>query len=141
MSVSIKFDARELERSLKKLGSLRAAEVLARAAYAGGEVTAEEIKRRAPNSGLGRGASRKKRNGKIYANKLSQDVVVKKAQIDQRGVLVRVVSLPYYTGMVEKGTSKQAPNPYIRRASRSVKPRATEKFIEGVRKMCEESFR
>jgi len=66
---------------------------------------------------------------------------VKSAKVDARGVLVRVVSLPFYTGFVERGTSKQAPNPYVRRAGRQARPKANEEFQKGVRRMVEDAFR
>ena len=141
MSVSVRFDAKELERSLKKLGSAKAQEILARSAFAGGEITAEEIMRRAPDSGIGRNSPDKSVRGKHYPGKLNKDVIVKQAKITARGVLVRVVSLPFYTRFVEFGTSNQAANPYVRRASRSARPKANDKFIEGVRNMVQDAFR
>ena len=137
----MRFDAKELQRALKKLGAAKAQEVLARAAVEGAEVTADQIKRNAPDSGYSRESSKKSQNGKVYPGKLSRDVLVKSAKVDARGVLVRVVSLPFYTGFVERGTSKQAPNPYVRRAARQARPKANDKFQAGVKRMVEEAFR
>jgi len=137
----LEVDSRELERALRKLGSERSGVILATAAYEAGELVTANIKRRAPDSGESRSSNRKKKKGKLYARKLSEDVLVKQAKIDHRGVLVRVVSLPYYTGFVERGTSKQPPQPYIRKASKDSEGQAQAKFRDGVQKMVQEAFR
>lgn len=140
-SIQFKIDSEDVMRKLEKLGSLKAAEVLAASAFQAGELVAEEMRRRAPDSGESRTSNRKKKKGKAYAFKLKEDIKVKNAKVDRRGVLVRTVSLPYYTKFVERGTSKQSPNPFIKKAAQSVKPQAVAKFQEGVKNMVEDSFR
>jgi len=135
-------DTAELERALRKLGAERSGVILAKSAYEAGQLVEANIKRRAPNSGESRSSNRKKNHkGKLYPFKLSEDVLVKEAKIDHRGVLVRVVSLPYYTGMVERGTSKQPPQPYIRKAAADSETEAQNHFTDGVKKMVEAAFR
>ncbi|HEY7822167.1 MAG TPA: HK97-gp10 family putative phage morphogenesis protein [Acidimicrobiia bacterium] len=140
-SIEFKIDAEDVIRKLEKLGSLKAAEILAASAFQAGELVAEEMSRRAPDSGESRSSDRKKKNGKTYAFKLKEDIKVKNAKVDRRGVLVRTVVLPYYAQFVERGTSKQPPQPFIKKSAQSVKPQAVAKFQEGVKNMVEGSFR
>lgn len=139
--IEFRIDAEDVIQKLEKLGSLKAAEILARSAFSAGELVAAEIGRRAPDSGESRTSDRKKRKGKQYSFKLKEDIIVKNAKVDGRGVLVRTVVLPYYAQFVEKGTSKQPPQPFIKKGAQDAKPRAVQKFQEGVKQMVEESFR
>lgn len=143
MSKDIEFriDAEDLIRQLERLGGQKAGEILATAAYQAGELLAADMRRRAPNSGFGRSSPKKNIRGKQYSFKLKDDIIVKSAKVTPKSILVRTVALPFYGWMVEKGTSKQSPQPFMRKSSDAMRGQVLAKFQEGVATMVRDTAR
>jgi hypothetical protein len=139
--IEFKVDDRALIRAIERAGSRRAIEVLAAGVYDGTVLIRDEAMRTAPNSGLSGGDSRKRIRGKQYNLKLSKDIIVKNVEIKSTTLIGRVVALPFYAGMIERGTSKIAKNPFMRRATESKRSAAVAKFQDTVQKMLQEAFR
>jgi hypothetical protein len=139
--IEFKLDDRALIRAIERAGSERALEVLAAGVYDGTVLIRDEAMRNAPDSGLSPGDPRKKIRGKQYNLKLSKDIIVKNVQIRSTTLIGRVVALPFYAAMIERGTSKIAKNPFMRRATESKRSAAVAKFQDTVQKMLQEAFR
>lgn len=125
-SVKIEFDDKEVRALFKKLGAEASFAAVAAAVTTGAEIVADEIRASAPDSGLPRSSRRKQKGGQSYPYKLSVDIAPKQAVVKNDRVYGMTLSLPYYAQMVERGTSKMAPRPFIRPATDRARPKAVE---------------
>lgn len=143
MDVSIRFDARDFEAKLAKLGSAEAQKIMALGVAEGMSIVADEARVTAPDSGLPASSNRKSLRGVKHNWKLKESIRVKEVKVSERGILGRIVALPFYAVFVERGVPSRgmAANPFMRRAAGNKRQAATEAFREYVRKAVEVAFR
>jgi HK97 gp10 family phage protein len=142
-TVEIRFDTREFDRSLQRLGGAQVGAILAQGVAEGMSIVAQEARATAPDSGLSGGSNRKSIRGRKHQWKLKDAIKVKQVKVDARGILGRIVALPFYTQFVERGVPSRGikPNPFMRKAASNRRPQAISAFQDHVRKAVESAFR
>lgn len=138
---TIKFEVNDSEfrAILKKLGAAQSFAMISEAVEEGAKIVADEIKAGAPDSGLPRSSPRKKKKSGVYPYKLKQDIAAKEGRVFNNRVYGKTLSLPYYAQMVEEGTSKMPPRPFIRPATDRARPKAIAAVKKAVAAMVQKA--
>jgi HK97 gp10 family phage protein len=141
--VEIRFDTKEFERQLNRLGGEEVGRILAVGVYEAMGIVAQEARQTAPDSGIAGGSTRKVIRGTKHNWKLKDAIKVKQVVIASKSIIGRVVALPFYARFVEKGVPSRgiAPNPFMRKAADNKRPAAVSKFADSVRQAVEQALR
>jgi HK97 gp10 family phage protein len=142
-TVEIRFDTRDFDAKLQRLAGAQVGAILAQGVAEGMSVVAQEARATAPESGLSGGSNRKSIRGRKHQWKLKEGIRVKQVKVDSRGILGRIVALPFYTRFVERGVPSRGirPNPFMRKAADNKRSQAISTFSDHVRQAVEAAFR
>jgi HK97 gp10 family phage protein len=141
--IEIRFDSKEFQKQLDRMTGEEVGKVLAVGVYEGMTLVAAEARRTAPDSGVSPGSSRKSIKGQRHNWKLRDSIVVKEVKISARGILGRIVALPFYARFVERGVPSRGikPNPFMRKSAASKRGAAVEAFRKSVGEAVAQAFR
>jgi HK97 gp10 family phage protein len=142
-TVEIRFDTRDFDAKLQRLGGAQVGAILAQGVTEGMSIVAQEARTTAPDSGLSGGSSSKVIRKRKHSWKLKEGILIKRVKVDSRGILGRIVALPFYARFVERGVPSRGikPNPFIRKAADNKRSAAIDKFRQHVRSAVETAFR
>ena len=142
-TVEIRFDTRDFDAKLQRLAGAQVGAILAQGVAEGMSIVAQEARATAPDSGISGGSASKVIRKRKHSWKLKDGILVKRVKVDARGILGRIVALPFYTRFVERGVPSRGirPNPFMRKAAENKRAAAIERFQQHVRQAVEAAFR